>query len=172
MSDYRRAFQPGGCYFFTVVTYERRPWLIEKPAIERLRKAFRHVMKARPFSIDAIVIWPDHLHCIWQLPEGDHDFPERWRQIKRFVSIGLESPLNARNEKALWQRRYWEHLIKDEEDWYRHIDYIHYNPVKHGYVTRPADWPYGSFKLAMKRGWYDATWGDAEPSSIAGMTFE
>jgi putative transposase len=101
MSDYRRAFQSGGCYFFTVVTHRRRPWLTEELAIERLRQAFRHAMKVRPFSIDAIVILPDHLHCIWQLPEGDNDFPERWRQIKRFVSIGLISPLNARNEKTL-----------------------------------------------------------------------
>jgi putative transposase len=134
--------------------------------------AFRHVMEIRPFSIDAIVILPDHLHCIWQLPEGDNNFPERWRQIKRFVSIGLKSTLNERNEKDLWQRRYWEHLIKDEEDWRRHIDYIHYNPVKHGYVERPADWPYSSFKIAMKRDWYEATWGDSEPPNIVMMKFE
>lgn len=172
MSDYRRAFQSGGCYFFTVVTYQRRPWLTEEPSIERLRKAFRHVMESRPFSIDAIVILPDHLHCIWQLPEGDDDFSERWRQIKRFVSIGLKSQLNARNEKALWQRRYWEHLIRDEEDWHRHMDYIHYNPVKHGFVKRPADWPHSSFKLALKRGWYEASWGNTEPTSITGMKFE
>jgi putative transposase len=172
MSDYRRAFQSGGCYFFTVVTHRRRPWLTEELAIERLRQAFRHAMKVRPFSIDAIVILPDHLHCIWQLPEGDNDFPERWRQIKRFVSIGLISPLNARNEKTLWQRRYWEHLIRDEEDWRRHIDYIHYNPVKHGFVTRPSDWPHSSFKLALKRGWYEASWGEIESASIAGMEFE
>ena len=129
-------------------------------------------MKARPFSIDAIVVLPDHLHCIWQLPEGDNDFPERWRQIKRFVSMGLKSPLNERNEKALWQRRYWEHLIRDEEDWHRHIDYIHYNPVKHGYTERAVGWPYSSFRLALKHGWYEAAWGETEPTFIAGMEFE
>jgi len=171
MSEYRRVFQPGGCYFFTVVTHERRPWLAEEHAIDRLRNAFRRVMQDRPFAMDAIVILPDHLHCIWQLPEGDNDFPERWRQIKRFVSIGIDSPLNVRKEKALWQRRYWEHLLRNEEDW-RHMDYIHYNPVKHGYALRPADWPHGSFRQAVAHGWYEASWGEQEPTIITGMKFE
>lgn len=172
MSEYRRAFQPGGCYFFTVVTHERRPWLTEEYALDRLRKAFRRIMQDRPFAMDAVVILPDHLHCIWQLPEGDNDFPERWRQIKRFVSIGMNGSLNARKEKALWQRRYWEHLLRDEEDWKRHMDYIHYNPVKHGYVCRPGDWPHGSFRQAVARGWYEAFWGEMEPVNLAGMEFE
>ncbi len=172
MSDYRRAFHPGGCYFFTVVANKRRPWLTEEHAINRLRNAFRRVMQVRPFTMDAIVVLPDHLHCIWQLPEGDINFSERWRQIKRFVSIGLESPLNVRKEKALWQRRYWEHLLRDEEDWRRHMDYIHYNPVKHGYVSQAADWPHGSFRQAMARGLYEASWGDMEPENLTGMEFE
>ena len=172
MSKYRRAFQPGGCYFFTVVTYNRHPWLIEEASITRLRLAFRNEMKARPFDMDAIVVLPDHLHCIWRLPQEDHDFSERWRQIKRFVSIGLNSTVNARGEKALWQRRYWEHLLQDEQDWRNHMDYIHYNPVKHGHVSRPADWPHSSFQRAVKRGWYDAAWGEQAPESIMGMNFE
>ena len=172
MSEYRRAFQPGGCYFFTVVTHGRRPWLTEEHAIERLRNAFRRVREDRPFTMDAIVVLPDHLHCIWQLPEGDNDFSERWRQIKRFVSIGMKSPLNVRKEKSLWQRRYWEHLLRNEEDWRRHMDYIHYNPVKHGYSRRPADWPYSSFKQVVARGWYEASWGEQEPAAIARMEFE
>ena len=172
MSEYRRVFQPGGCYFFTVVTGERHPWLTEEAAIIRLRQAFRQVMQDRPFAMDAIVILPDHLHCIWQLPEGDHDFPERWRQIKRFVSIGMAGVCNARGEKGLWQRRYWEHLLRSEEDWRRHMDYIHYNPVKHGYVQRVADWPYSSFRQALARGWYDAAWGAVAPASLKDMVFE
>ncbi|MGO8754265.1 MAG: REP-associated tyrosine transposase [Gallionellaceae bacterium] len=172
MSEYRRAFLAGGCYFFTVVTHERRPWLTGESAIERLRQAFRRVMEDRPFAIEAIVILPDHLHCIWQLPKGDNDFPERWRQIKRFVSVGMKSPLNARREKTLWQRRYWEHLLRNEEDWRHHMDYIHYNPVKHGYSKRPVDWPYSSFRQAVARGWYEASWGEQEPAAIAGMGFE
>ncbi len=172
MSEYRRAFQSGGCYFFTVVTHERRPWLTETGALDRIRNAFRHVMRDRPFRMDAIVILPDHLHCIWQLPEGDEGFPERWRQIKRYVSIGMVSQQNVRGEKALWQRRYWEHLIRDEDDWRRHMDYIHYNPVKHGYARSPADWPHGSFRQSVARGWYEASWGESEPVNLAGMEFE
>jgi len=172
MSEYRRVFQPGGCYFFTVVTHERRSWLTEEKALNRLGQAFRRAMESRPFVMDAVVVLPDHLHCIWQLPEGDHDFPERWRQIKRFVSIGLKSPINERKEKTLWQRRYWEHLLRDEEDWRHHMDYIHYNPVKHGYSRRPADWPYSSFKQAMARGRYEASWGELEPKNLSGMELE
>jgi putative transposase len=172
MSEYRRTLQPGGCYFFTVVTHERRPWLTEEDALDRIRNAFRRVMRDRPFTVDAVVILADHLHCIWQLPEGDDDFPERWRQIKRFVSTGIKGPLNARGEKMLWQRRYWEHLLRDEEDWRRHMDYIHYNPVKHGYVCCPGDWAHGSFRQAVARGWYETSWGNMEPTNLAGMEFE
>lgn len=172
MSNYRRVFQPGGCYFFTVVTHERHPWLTETANIERLRQAFRQTKIARPFEMDAVVILPDHLHCLWSLPDGDSNYSERWRQIKRFVSIAIPMETNQRGEKCLWQRRYWEHLIRDEEDWRRHMDYIHYNPVKHGYVTAPADWPYSSFTRAVERGWYEPTWGKQEPASMTGMSFE
>lgn len=172
MSDYRRAFQPGGCYFFTVVTYERQPWLTEPGNIERLRKAFQAVKRSRPFDMDAIVILPDHLHCLWRLPEGDSNYSERWRQIKRFVGMGVPTPVNQRGEKSLWQRRFWEHLIRDDEDWRRHMDYIHYNPVKHGYVKIPADWPHGSFARSVARGWYAPDWGNSEPANIIKMDFE
>lgn len=172
MSDYRRAIQPGGCYFFTVVTHGRRPWLTEPENIERLRKAFRAVKAVRPFQMDAIVVLPDHLHCLWRLPDGDGNYAERWRQIKRFVSIDMRAETNHRSEKKLWQRRYWEHLVRDEEDWRRHVDYVHYNPVKHGYAQAPAHWPYSSFTRAVSRGWYDLAWGQQEPVIIAGMNFE
>ena len=172
MSNYRRAYQPGGCYFFTLVTHQRQPWLTQPANIERLRLAFRTVKAVRPFEMDALVIMPDHLHCLWRLPEGDSDFSERWRQIKRFVSIGVEAKTNARGEKLLWQRRFWEHVIRDQADWNKHMDYIHYNPVKHGYVNNPADWAHSSFNRALERGWYEANWGTQEPASIAGQNFE
>lgn len=172
MSDYRRAFQPGGCYFFTVVTHERQPWLTEPESLERLRRAFKTVMQARPFEMDAVVILPDHLHCLWRLPEGDSNYPERWRQIKRFVAMGVPTPVNQRGEKHLWQRRFWEHLIRDEEDWRRHMNYVHYNPVKHGYVRSPADWHHSSFARAVERGWYEPDWGNSEPANIIEMDFE
>ena len=116
---------------------------------------------------------PDHLHCLWRLPEGDNDFSTRWRLIKRYFAVGMDTAVNNRREKAVWQRRYWEHLIRDEEDWLRHMDYIHYNPVKHGYVTAPANWPHSSFQQAVLKGWYPADWGaQSEPAVIAGCDFE
>jgi putative transposase len=172
MSDYRRFYQKGGLYFFTVVTYKRQPILTHPEKIERLRNSFGHVMKSHPFAIDAIVIISDHLHCIWRLYPNDHDFSTRWRLIKRYFSIGMTSSLTRRKEKKIWQRRYWEHLIRNEEDWRRHIDYIHYNPVRHGLVERPGDWKYGSFKRAVEKGWYDNDWGESEPESIRGLERE
>lgn len=178
MANYRRVFIKGGCYFFTVITYERRPILTEESNFHRLREAFRRVKAAHPFRIDAIAVLPDHLHVIWTLPAGDDEFPLRWRKIKHFFSVGVTAPdtisssLVSKREKGVWQRRYWEHALRDEPDWKRHIDYIHYNPVKHGYVERPSDWQYGSFARAMKQGWYPIGWGDRMPESIADMELE
>jgi putative transposase len=172
MSEYRRAYQAGGCYFFTVVTQDRRKILTDAVIYERLRRAFRHVGKTRPFRVDAIVVLPDHLHCIWRLPHGDNDFSTRWRLIKHFVSRGVASGVNHGQEQSFWQRRFWEHLIRDDHDWRRHIDYVFYNPVKHRYVNRPADWRWSSFADAVRRGWYDAHWGANQPESIAGMDCE
>ena len=173
MSEYRRAYQEGGCYFFTVVTYERQRILDRRENIERLKKAFRHVMEQYPFVMDSVVILPDHLHCIWLLPGGDSDFSSRWRLIKRYFSIGIGAPIDHRGEKTVWQRRFWEHLIRNEDDWRKHVDYIHYNPVKHGYVLRPADWPHSSFQRAVDRGWYSVDWGEKkEPGNIKGIDLE
>ena len=172
MSDYRRAYQRGGCYFFTVVTYDRRPWLTRPEIYDRLRDAFRHVAAARPFRIEAIVVLPDHLHCIWQLPETDNDFSTRWRLIKHFISRGANTALSDRNEKFLWQRRFWEHQIRDEHDWRRHMDYLFFNPVKHGYVARVRDWKFSSFENAVGKGWYDLAWGSSAPDSIREMDLE
>ncbi len=172
MSEYHRAYQPGGRYFFTVVTHGRQPVLTETPVLARLKEAFQRVKGSQPFDIEAIVVLPDHLHCLWRLPEGDGDFSSRWRLIKRHVSAGVPVGVNERGEKAVWQRRYWEHLIRDEEDWRRHMDYIHYNPVKHGYVTSPAEWPHSSFRRCVERGWYATDWGRAEPEALVGMEYE
>jgi len=172
MKRYRRAYQAGGWYFFTVVTYGREKILTHPKGIERLREAFQQVMGKHPFSIDGIVVLPDHIHCLWRLPEDDADFSVRWRLIKRHYSIGFDAAVTGRREKRIWQPRFWEHLIRDEEDWRRHMDYVHYNPVKHGYVNAAGDWPYSSFKNAVKRGWYPANWGSLEPETISGMDME
>ena len=172
MSNYRRAAQPGATYFFTVVTYHRTSWFDCEENVSVLREAFRRNMEKRPFRMDAVVVLPDHLHCLWQLPQGDSDFSGRWREIKKRVSRQLDSRTNLRNERLVWQKRFWEHLIRDEKDWRNHMDYIHYNPVKHGLVKRPADWPWSSFSKAVARGWYDTDWGMTEPEMIAGMDLE
>jgi putative transposase len=172
MSQYRRVYQRGGCYFFTVVTFKRFKFLAKPENIQRLRDAFQHVMLKYPFTIDAIVVLPNHLHCIWVLPEGDYDFSVRWRLIKRYFSMGINVPLTQRCEKKVWQRRFWEHLIRNEKDWQRHMDYIHYNPVKHGFVKKPIDWPHSSFEMAVKRGFYERDWGNNEPITIENMNYE
>lgn len=172
MSTYRRAYQPGGCYFFTVVTNKRHAILTNPDVLERLRAAFRHVQTTRPFTIEAMVILPDHLHCLWQMPADNHDFSTRWRMIKHYVSIGVGAPINSRKEKLFWQRRFWEHLIRDEEDWRRHMDYIHYNPVKHGYVAKVSDWPHSSFHQAVKEKLYPPDWGGFEPENVKKMDIE
>ncbi len=127
-------------------------------------------MKNHPFSIDAIVILPDHLHCLWTLPETDANFSTRWRLIKSYFSrkcdIQYQGEISEsrqkKQEKAIWQRRYWEHFIKDEQDFINHVEYIHYNPVRHGYVTAVKDWQYSSFHRYVEKGIYDQDWGISE----------
>ncbi|MBS62460.1 transposase [Salinisphaera sp.] len=155
---YRRNYQKGGCFFFTVVTAERRPWLAESADVAVLRQAMRRVKKRYPFAIDAIVILPDHLHTVWTLPPHDADFSLRWRLIKGDVAR------HSRHPKPLWQRRFWEHTIRDADDYAQHLDYIHYNPVKHGYVDTPGAWPYSSFHRAVRQGRYPLDWGHTPPA--------
>jgi len=150
---YRRHYLPGGCYFFTVVTHQRKPVLTEQPTINVLRDAFKWVQKRHPLRINAIVILPDHLHCIWTLPKTDHDFSTRWRLIKGMVT--KHGQINT----PIWQKRFWEHTLRDEHDLQAHTDYIYYNPVKHGYVLQTADWPYSSFHRDVARGRYPIDWG-------------
>ena len=172
---YRRAKVKGGTYFFTVVTHKRIKIFNRSDHIELLRQAFREVIKQHPFKIDAFVLLPDHLHCIWTLPQGDADFSIRWRLIKSYFSrqIGWVVRVDGRNptkmttstsrlsknEKSIWQRRFWEHLIRNHEDLRQHVEYIHYNPVKHGLVRAPADWEYSSFHRFADKGIYDIRWG-------------
>ncbi len=176
MPNYRRAQVAGASYFFTVVTHHRRPLFSEPAHIQLLRTAMRTTLQSHPFRIDAMVVLPDHVHAIWTLPTGDHDFPRRWRLIKSHFSRRVHLPATRhpvrRRERTVWQRRYWEHLIRGEDDFRRHVDYIHYNPVKHGLVRTPADWPYSSFRRAVARGDYPAHWGRQEPDTLQDMEFE
>ncbi len=168
MTRYRRNFISGGTFFFTVNLAARRLRLLTEH-VGVLRAAFRRTKASHPFTIEAIVVLPDHLHTIWVLPEDDSDFATRWRLIKSGFSRALpqgerisESRLN-RCERGIWQRRYWEHTLRDERDYARHMDYIHFNPVKHGHVAQVKDWPYSSFHRMMRLGVYPQDWaGDAK----------
>ncbi|MDO8136573.1 MAG: transposase [Candidatus Brocadiales bacterium] len=169
MPNYRRAYIEGGTYFFTVVTYNRNKILCTGENRENLKISIKEVCKEYPFIIDAWVLLPDHVHCIWTLPRDDNNFSIRWQLIKRRFTIRYKKFKNEiraineshkkRGEKVVWQRRFWEHLIRDERDFERHCDYIHYNPVKHGYVTAPKDWEFSTFHSFVKSGIYDNNWG-------------
>ena len=163
MSNYRRNFVKGGCYFFTVNILDRRQTLLTDH-IDLLRDSVRRVRQLHPFHIDAWVVLPDHMHCIWTLPEGADDFPLRWRLIKLLFSKRLPqdellSPKRKRRrERGIWQRRYWEHTITSDQDYARHIDYIHANPLKHGYVKKISDWPYSTFHRYVAEGILPLDW--------------
>jgi putative transposase len=175
MVSYRRNLAPGGTYFFTVALADRRnDWLVSNIAL--LRQSFRNARCNRPFAIDAIVVLPEHLHCVWTLPPGDVDYSHRWRLVKGEFSKALSAagnPIkrNSKGEYNVWQRRFWEHTVRNEQDLQAHVDYIHYNPVKHGLVTRVRDWPYSSFHRFVKLGWFSADWAD-EPNMVAGSMGE
>jgi putative transposase len=173
MTNYRRNFIRGGSLFFTVNLADRRKRLLTA-YVDLLRQAFRHVRQHHSFDIEAIVVLPDHLHAVWTLPENDADFALRWRLIKTTFSRGLpageriSASRAGKGERGIWQRRYWEHTLRDEADFVRHVDYIHYNPVKHGHVTRVRDWPFSSFHRMVRLGVYPLDWaGDVRDNAAS-----
>jgi len=179
MSEYRRASVPGGTYFFTVNTFRRGKFLTQEPFRNALRDGIETARASMPFVIVAWVLLPEHLHCVWRLPEGDTDFSKRWAVIKRTVSkqcgylvehdATLSKSKILRKESVVWQRRFWEHQIRDDLDLQRHMDYIHFNPVKHGHVARVADWPYSTFHRYVQQGIYPSDWaGDASDMQCVG----
>lgn len=170
MPNYRRVKIKGGTYFFTIVTNKRQRIFHSHKARELLLKAFNHSMQFHPFTMEAYCILPDHIHLLWKMPEDDHDYSTRIAEIKKrfsktyLLETGNEISKNTsqanRGESGLWQRRFWEHYIYDEEDLHRHIDYIHFNPVKHGLVKQVKDWPSSSFFDYVKLGYYEIDWGE------------
>lgn len=176
MPDYRRARHPGGTYFFTVNTLQRQGNDLLTRHIALLRNVVRDVRRRHPFTIHGWVVLPEHMHCVIELPVGDSDFATRWRLIKADFSKQL--PVNerrsaarrARGERGIWQRRYWEHLIRDEADFQAHMDYLHFNPVKHGHVNRVADWPYSTFHRQVEAGVYPQDWaGSPGADTLEGL---
>ena len=170
MPNYRRYFQPGGTYFFTVVTHNRIPIFKSSIARELLGVTFRAAKERYPFTMEAICLLPDHLHCLWTLPETDQNFSIRWSFIKSFFThryrpqsdLPVNSSREKRREGSVWQRRFWEHLILDDNDLENHFNYIHYNPVKHGLVQEVEEWKYSSFHRYVQLGWYPQRWKDCE----------
>ena len=152
---YRRSHVPGGTYFFTVVTHARRPWLQDPLAVRQLGQALRQVRQERPFKTLALVVMPDHIHTLWQLPPDDADYSTRWMRIKQVMNLSRWERL------PLWQPRFWEHTLRDERDLEQHTHYIHFNPVRHGLVAKVADWPWSSFHRYVRAGIYPPDWGKA-----------
>jgi putative transposase len=179
MPTYRRAFVEGATYFFTVVTYGRLPILTTDESRAILHDAWLDVRGRFPFKTVAVCLLPDHLHCIWSLPEGDAAYPMRWKEIKRLftkaylarVGPGEERSASRvkQGEAAIWQRRYWEHMIRDEQDLGRHEDYIHYYRLKHGLVQCVTDWPWSSFHRYIRMGYYEREWGGTVEKVLEGM---
>jgi putative transposase len=164
MSRYRRAYVEGGLFFFTVTLANRSSDVLVRH-IGRLRRIYTSVRERHPFQTVAICVLPDHLHAVWSLPPSDADFALRCSLIKAGFSRGLSGEMErsssktARRERGIWQRRYWEHAIRDDTDLERHVDYIHFNPVKHGHVSQVCDWPYSSFHRYVARGVLPRDWG-------------
>lgn len=165
---YRRLKVEGASYFFTLVTHQRRKLFANADTVALLELAIARVCERHPFSVEAQVTMPDHIHAIWHLPQGDADYSTRWRLIKEAFSKGyvkrhgrpdVGAARQARGEQALWQRRFWEHLIRDDRDFHVHLDYIHLNPVHHGFVTAPRDWPHSTFAQWVSKGVYEPAWG-------------
>ena len=176
MPNYVRWRQNEATYFFTVVTYRRRPLFQHASARGTLRRAFVEVRRRWPFDMLASVLLPEHLHCIWSLPPGDDDFPVRWANLKRLFTqdrlrgggraLPVSGSLNRHHQRGVWQPRYWEHLVRDENELYAYRDYIHLNPVKHGYVSDPLDWPWSSVHRHLRLGWLDHDWTAWTPISV------
>ncbi len=174
MSDYRRWFVAGGTFFFTVVVHRRRRLFDNLQAVALLGKVMRECHVKWPVTVNAIVLLPDHLHAMWTLPTGDTEYPKRWGGTKKeftkawLTTVGQAVPDNSsflstarqrERRRDVWQPRYWEHTVKDENDFERHFDYIHWNPVKHGHARCPHEWPHSSFHRYVERGVYDRHWG-------------
>lgn len=179
MPQYRRSILAGGTFFFTIVTFNRKPILTDERTRDLLHEAWIDTKNRFPFKTEAVCLLSDHLHCIWSLPENDTNYSVRIKEIKRLFTkayLQLIGPGELRNEShikkgeaAIWQRRFWEHVIRDQDDFHRHVDYIHYNPVKHGLVKKVVDWQWSTFHQYVKMGVYDQDWGGENDDKFANL---
>lgn len=169
MSLYKRYYVPGGTYFFTLVTEGRSPLFACENARQILARKLRECQERHPFTMVAIVLLPDHLHMLWSLPQNDTRYSARLSWLKGYFTRewllsggheqSREGSRNPERRRGVWQRRFWEHTIRDEADLESHADYIHYNPVKHGYAKAPCDWEWSSFHRFVAAGQYERNWG-------------
>lgn len=169
MPQYRRMRIPGGTYFLTLVTYQRQPLFADEENVAKLRRAIATIKQEKPFNIIGAVVLPDHLHFIWTLPPNDANYSWRVSRLKVLFTRSLNNyqslpqkisySRQKHREKNVWQRRFWEHTIRDETDLAHHLDYIHYNPVKHRLVSCPHLWQYSSFHRSVAAGLYTLDWG-------------
>ena len=175
MRTYIRNRVPGGTYFFTVNLALRSGNTLLVDNIDRLREAYRATCKERPFETIAAVVLPEHLHVIWRLPANDDDYPTRWRMLKGRFSHAIankeeiKKSRRQKGERGIWQRRYWEHTIRDDSDLHRHIDYIHSNPVKHGWCKVATEWPFSTIRQYVERGCLTTRWGGAHQAERLGQ---
>ena len=170
MPDYRRTRVHGATYFFTVVSHQRQTILTDEPIRNALREAIFETRALLPFKIDAWVLLPDHLHAIWTLPENDSDYSTRWSMIKRGVTKRCATQYQddskrslsrvKRRESTIWQRRFWEHVVRNDLEFEQYMNYVHFNPVKHGLVSRVADWCWSTFHRLVQEALYPMDWGD------------
>ena len=164
MPNYHRFKIEGAYYFFTVVTYKRRSLFTDDNTITVLKNAFQQVKSDRPFEMSAVCLLPDHLHCIWKMSHMDSDYSTRWSIIKRIfsktyvktscVKLNQTRSRQKKRELPIFQRRFWEHYIRNEYDYWKHVHYIHYNPYRHGLVKHIADWPYSTYHRFCREGYY------------------
>jgi putative transposase len=182
MPNYHRVRIEGGVYFFTVVTFQRHPILTTTAARKILHDAWKQTTQKWPFETIAVCLLPEHIHCIWKLPEGDSDYSSRWNMIKGIFSRNYRLEIDSgdvintsrqkRREVAIWQRRFWEHTIFDNNDLENHFHYIHYNPIKHGYVTKAFEWPWSSFHHYVRVGYYDLYWSGGDKGKLREISLE
>jgi len=168
MPEYRRTHVAGGVFFFTVVTYQRIPIFRSPVARALLMESIGEIKRTLSFNMPAFVILPEHLHCIWELPDGDTDYSKRWGMIKRSFTRhwrqrvspnkAISDSRKKKREAGIWQRRFWEHAIRDDKDYENHLNYIHYNPIKHGLVRCAHEWDYSTFQQWRDKGYYPSDW--------------
>jgi len=171
MPNFRRYYIPGAMYFIVAVTKKRRPVFDKAANADLLYETLRQVQRIKPFKLWAHAVIPDHVNLLIQ-PTGDANISRIMLSIQRSFTLNYKDSHGITHSLSLWQRRFWDHIIRDEDDLQRHFDYIHYQAVKHGLVTRPEDYLYSSYRYWLERGYYELGWGYGEPGNIEGMEFE